>query len=403
MLRDAWPWIALALIGAGLVARNGAVVALGVGVGIACFVAQTWSRWSLRRVIYERLVPEDRAFSGERIRMWLRITNNKPLPLPWIDTRERFPEAMAPHDGDEFTLAGRVDVTQTDWRTSVGGHQRVSREYQLECPARGVYEIGPTRLRSGDLFGLFTDERIEARPTRVVVYPRTVDLGDLALPARRPHGEQPRGLRVFEDESRIAGIRDYAPGDSLRRIDWNATARAGRLQSRIYDPSSSQYLLLCMNTQTVEPAWAGFVPDVLERSIVVAASIARDAYERRYSVGLVANGSVPDADRSIRIAPGRRPEQFIRILESLAVITPFVLEPLAAMLDREEHKLVLGTTIAVVTGLMPSELASTLLRLRRRGHRVVVLSTTGDAWSEQLGDVEVRDLSRVEDVWRARA
>jgi putative intracellular protease/amidase len=71
------------------------------------------------------------------------------------------------------------------------------------------------------------------------------------------------------------------------------------------------------------------------------------------------------------------------------------------MLDREEHKLVLGTTIAVVTGIMTEELAATMLRLSRRGHKVTVLSTSGETWNEQLGHMPVRDLSHVEDVWSA--
>jgi len=150
-------------------------------------------------------------------------------------------------------------------------------------------------------------------------------------------------------------VRDYRPGDSMRRIDWKATARLGAMQARVYDPSSSRHLLLCLNTQTTEPMWAGVVVELLERSITVAASIARDAYEARYSVGLLANSTFPDADRSIRIPPGRRAEQFIRMLEALAVVTPYVLEPLAAMLDREEHRLVAGTTVVVVTALMTGE------------------------------------------------
>jgi uncharacterized protein (DUF58 family) len=264
-----------------------------------------------------------------------------------------------------------------------------------------VYEIGPTRLRSGDLFGLFSEERVHDRLTPVVVYPRTIDIGDLGLPARRPFGERPRGLRVFEDPSRVAGVRDYRPGDSRRRIDWNATARLGKLQARVYDPSSSQHLLICLNTQTIVPAWKGHVPDVLERSITVAASIARDAYERRYSVGLIANGSFPESDRAIRIAPGQRPEQFIRMLEALAVISPFVLGPLSAMLDREEHRLAHGTTIAVITGIMTDELAATLIRLRSRGHTVVTLSTSGEAWPGMLPQtMPVHDISHIDLPWR---
>jgi uncharacterized protein (DUF58 family) len=403
MLRDIWVVLTVVTVIAGLIAQNALVVALGALIGVACYLSMLWARYSLRRVTYERFVPEDHAFPGETITVDLRVANRKPLPLPWLDVRERFPADMIAPDDEEFRISGRADVMQTDWSTSVGGDQRVMRRYDLHCPDRGVFELGPTRLRSGDLFGLFSDERLEDRLTPVIVYPRTVDLGDLGLLARRPFGERPRGIPVFEDPSRVAGVRDYRPGDSLRRIDWNATARLGRLQARVYDPSSSQHLLICLNTQTIVPAWKGHIAGVLERSITVAASIARDAYERRHSVGLIANGSFLESDRAIRIAPGQRPEQFIRILEALAVISPFVVGELSAMLDREEHRLAHGTTIAVITGIMTVALASTLLRLRGRGHTVIVLSATGDSWPEVLPPeaVPIHDVSHIDLPWRA--
>ena len=39
-------------------------------------------------------------------------------------------------------------------------------------------------------------------------------------------------------------------------------------------------------------------------------------------------------------------------------------------------------------------------RLQRRGHTVVVLSTTGELWADALGELEVRDLSFVDMPWR---
>jgi uncharacterized protein (DUF58 family) len=390
------------LIIAGLVALNVVLVILGIAMTIACGGAMLWARYALRRVTYERIVPEDHAFAGETVGITLRLTNRKPLPLPWIEVHEQFPETMVADLGDagmdsdaEILQTGATNTVSLSWRTSVGIHERVSRDVALQCPARGVYEIGPVRLRSGDAFGLYSDERVQDRRTRIIVYPRTVDLPDLALPSRHPFGERAGGLRIFEDPSRIAGVRDYSPGDALRRIDWNATARVGKLQSRTYDPTRSQHLLIALNTQTVTPAWSGYVADLLERSITVAASMARDAYDTRYAVGLLANSSFPEADRAIRIAPGRRPEQFIRILEALAVVTPFVLEPLSAMLDREEYRLGAGTTIAVITAIMPDDLAATVLRLHRRGHQVVVLTTSGEIWPRLLADVPTRDVSAI--------
>ncbi len=403
MLRAIWPWLGALAIIVGIATRNGVAAMLGIAALLAFAAARQWSRWSLQRLAYERLIPEDHAFPGARVSMVLRLTNRKLLPLPWLEATEQFPEALA-SEQPELPPGHQPETIRLDWRTSVGANQRVIRRVELRAPARGIYQIGPVRLRSGDPFGFFGEERIDAQRARVIVYPETVSLPDLRLPARHPYGEDSGGMPMFEDVSRVAGLREYAPADSLRRIDWKATARSGVLQSRVYEPASSRHLLICLNAQTLVPAWSGYLRDVFERSIVVAASVARDAYDRRFTVGLLSNASVLDADRSIRVAPGRRPEHFIRILEALAMVTPFVLEPLSSLIACEEHRLAVGTTVVAVTGLMTDDLAATLKRLEERGHAVVVLSTAGERFPGLPGDIAVHDLSYIDnEAWAAPA
>ena len=161
-----------------------------------------------------------------------------------------------------------------EWRTSAGAYDKISRNYTLRAPERGVYELGPANIRTGDPFGMFPEEREGVHNNRITVYPRIVGLEEQVIPSRRPFGEIAGGLRIFEDPSRIAGLRDYEPGDSFRRVDWNATARVGKLQSRVYDPTSSHHLLICLNTATLTPSWAGFIPELFEGSITIAASLA---------------------------------------------------------------------------------------------------------------------------------
>jgi uncharacterized protein (DUF58 family) len=393
-VKDLWPWLAGVIIIAGIAAQNAALVALGFALALACGVALLWSRWSLRRLFYERIVPEDHAFPDESIDVTLRITNRKPLPLPWIEVRDTFPEAMT-GEGQREGLRSRGQPNQLsmEWRTSAGAYDKISRNYTLRAPERGVYELGPANIRTGDPFGLFPEEREGVHNNRITVYPRIVDLEEQVIPSRRPFGEVAGGLRIFEDPSRIAGLRDYEPGDSFRRVDWNATARAGKLQSRVYDPTSSHHLLICLNTATLTPAWAGFIPELFEGSITIAASLALQAQDQRYALGLVASSSVLDGDRAIRIPPGRRPEQLIRVLEALATITPYVLEPLSRILDREEHSMSVGTTLAIVTPIMPEDLVLTLQRLRRRGYRLIVFSPSGNRWGSELDGIEVRHLT----------
>ncbi len=95
-------------------------------------------------------------------------------------------------------------------------HDRLEWPLELRAVRRGYFRVGPTRLRSGDLFGFFDREEEAGRPVDgVVVYPHVYALGDLGFDSARPFGEQRGGARIYEDPSRVIGVRDYQPGDPM--------------------------------------------------------------------------------------------------------------------------------------------------------------------------------------------
>src|SRR6185437_5383531 len=119
MLRTTWPWLAALAVIIGIGAENAAIAILGIAALLAFAVARQWARWSLRRLTYERIIPEDHAFSGERIGVTLRLTNRKRLPLPWLEASEQFPEPLAAGQ-TEFVQGNQPDTMRLDWRTSAG-------------------------------------------------------------------------------------------------------------------------------------------------------------------------------------------------------------------------------------------------------------------------------------------
>lgn len=393
LLRNAWLPLGVALVLAGLVGSAGAVVGLGVFLLLAGGLARAWAARSLDSVTFERRLTERRAFPGDTIHVRYRVTNRKALPLPFLELREQLPEPLCPPELD-LPPSSATGAVLYKHATHLRWHERVTWPLDLQCPTRGYFRLGPALLRSGDGFGLFTNSRDEPATDGVVVYPRTVPLPDLGLPSARPLGERKGRQRIFEDPLRIAGVRDYEPGDSIRRIDWKATARRGALQSRLYEPSTTQHLLVALNIDTLTQAWQGYVPDLLEANIVLAASLARWAHDERYAVGLLANGSLSESDRPINIAPGRAPDQLVRILEALGGIGPMTMTSLAALLEEEGHRLPFGVTIAAVSAQMPEPLAAALRRLHDSGHQVTVLTTVNDDWAGILGGIPVQRIDR---------
>lgn len=388
LLGDLWGPACFLLIALGLAAGSVSLIGLGVLVLAAGGVARLGARLALDQVRYTRIAPETRAFVGETLSMRLRLVNAKWLPLPWVELRDALPEAMPPTDVETHP-SGMPGVVLFTRAASMRGREAIEWPVTMTALTRGFFRVGPARLRSSDLFGLFERDVTVRDDAHLVVYPRTYDLGEIGMPSARPFGERPGGQRLFEDPVRVVGVRDYIAGDPLKRVDWNATARVGRLQSRLYEPSRSQAIVIALNITTMEHTWQGFDPIVLERGVVVAASLARAAFEDHASIGLVANGSFPDADRPIRIGAGRRPDQLVRVLEALAMVARFTTSLLSEELERPGSALPAGATVVVVAALMPPELAATLRRLRSQGYGVQIVKTSAWEWGEEAAGLSI--------------
>ncbi len=388
-----WISVPLLLSLLGVATTSGPLIGLAVLLGLAGIVAREWSKRSLDRLSYERIIPQNRAFAGEAIAMTLRIANDKLLPVPWLELRDLIPEALSIKDEHlaPSTSPGAVVISRS---THLSWYERVNWPLHFDAPPRGYYRLGPARFNTGDIFGLFPAFRQDESYDSIIVYPTTYTLPELGLPAERPFGERKGRERIFEDPSRIAGLRDYRPGDPMRRIDWKATARRQALQSKVYEPSATLHMLVALNVHTLAHSWEGYLPETLERLLSVAGSVAQHGFEAGYAIGLIANGTYPTSDRPMRVPVGRRADQLMHVLEALAVIGPLTLTPLETVLDREAQAFPFGATLVCVTSRMDPPLAVSLQRVADAGHTVTVLSLADGEFEEPLGrSVRVINLS----------
>jgi len=90
-------------------------------------------------------------------------------------------------------------------------------------------------------------------------------------------------------------------------------------------------------------------------------------------VGLVSNSAIAQSGKPFRISPGRSPNQLPIILEALAGITPMVCAAFDRFLITQAPKLQYGSTLLVITAVLPPGLNETMLRLKAHGRRIVVV------------------------------
>jgi uncharacterized protein (DUF58 family) len=401
--RRPWYWIGLGLLIASIPFHQALVFVAGLLAIAMGAIPELWYRFCLRGLVYRRQLGERRVFFGEKVPLRVSVENRKLLPLPWLEVEDEFPEPLTlqgkrlePHHKPRRMLL--VNALSLWW------FQRVTRRYTIQCLARGVFTLGPLTLRSGDPFGLLSRESQREQIDTLLVYPPLLPIERFGLPARRPFGERAAPRQLLEDPTRIMGVREWLPGDDLRRVHWKATARTMTLQSKVYEPTTTWTLAVFLNINSYANPVLGTNPPLIELAIAAAASVAQWATEQGYAVGLFANGlqttqgedELPSAaaverpseiNRAMRIRhpPSSRAEQFSRILESLTRLVPFFGSPIEQMVVDEQSRLPAGATlvlISVAAAVTPSLLA-TLRQAQARGHPVALL-VAGDAPVESM-------------------
>ncbi|HZU68769.1 MAG TPA: DUF58 domain-containing protein [Ktedonobacteraceae bacterium] len=409
--RRPWYFLAVALFLLSVITRQPLAFLAALFTLIIGIVPEIWYRFALRNLAIRQQVSQHRAFFGETIALSLSIENRKLLPLPWLEVEDEIPVQLTLLTGRAMPTykVNRLALVHT---FSLWSFQRVTRRYRLRCTGRGVYTFGPATLRTGDPFGwLVREERASARET-VLVYPLVAPLEAFGLPARHPFGEHTTPRRLLEDPLRVAGVREYVLGDDPRRIHWKATARAGALRSKVYEPSSQYRLLILLDINSYVEPWMGLDPDIQELTITIAASIALWALDEKYAVGLVANslmmglaGESPAGDENesqsatstrtfmhhVRVPMASDSGQSVYLLSALGRLIPYFGSSMDALIDEEQNQLLLGATVVFVgsaQALHPSTVER-LIDLQSHG-AAVHLVLAGDP--ERNVDVETYDL-----------
>jgi uncharacterized protein (DUF58 family) len=367
-----------------LVLRHEMLFLFAILLTLASGASVLWFRYCLHGVTYKRRLKDERIFGGEETELTIDVVNAKPLPLPWLLIRDRFPKEITLLTGaldgaqqreaaaqqQETSVLNLTDLLALRW------YERVQRTYRVRGEQRGAFTFGPAAITAGDIFGFGRKQAHIETTDRLIVYPRIVPIDRLGLPAERPSGEMKALRRVIEDPLRMATVREYVPGDSIRHIHWKNTARLNQLQTKVFDPSSTPVLALFVDLQTVHNPY-GLITEYLELGICAAASIAIHALDLRHAVGVYANGGPRGANNWTMIPPGRSPGQGSQILEALAPLFGFRLIPLYQLLRRLMPSLPYGCTVVAISAQATEALLSSLLTLQDAGHPVVLL-TVGD-------------------------
>lgn len=333
---------------------------------------------------------------GDTIIVELAVTNDGGMTIPWMLVEDLLPKSAIARKTPALDVKGdRIAVV----KLPAGETHHLL--YQMKCQRRGYFQIGPLVFETGDMFGLNRRFRVLSEPHYLLVYPKTIPLASYDISSRRPIGEVVMTHRLFEDPTRIAGVRDYQQGDPMRRIHWKATARSGQLQSKIYEPSSLAGATIMIDFH-VNAYDKQDEPVRSELAITCAASISKALHDMNQQVGIVSNGrdavdriqkegwqgdartrdearnSATMKAKSERLEPvwvptSKLPDQFMRILRGLARLEKTDGLSFPDFVGQAMIRLPRDATVVVIISKVTVEKAVALEGLKRQGFAVTAI------------------------------
>ena len=278
---------------------------------------QCWMRRLSVRIRFDVPVVE----AGEPVTVIERVENRKLLPLPVFSY--------------EYVLSRNFLVLKETGgrqqrivvKVALPARRAVRNRTRIEGLPRGIYALGDVTLHGYDLFYSFHDTVVVPSYAQLTVYPQKIPAEKLTVPFRSMLGTVLTRRLSLEDPFQLRGIRQYEIYDSMRDINWKASARTGELKVNQHEYTTDEALLLLLDL-------GGGTEAQRETVLSLASTLSSMFLRRGVSVSLQANGRSCVSSKQVLVRAGSGAGHLSVIDESLAQIklTATVTKPFDAFL-----------------------------------------------------------------------
>ncbi|HXG49740.1 MAG TPA: DUF58 domain-containing protein [Methylomirabilota bacterium] len=348
-------WCRRRFTGAGLLVLAGVFVTAAIGIDVEQTVAYQLhallvallgmavvsAAFFRGRFEARRFLPRH-GTAGQPLSYRVRLCNRTRRRFSGLELIEEFTE-VGP-DFAEFALAHRPSAEARSFRLArqtgaapahrvafprpgvvppLPSHGAVEVALQIWPLRRGVLRLRGLAVARCDPFGLFRGLIRIALPQSVTILPKRYPVPELSLPGSQRHQRGGVSLASSVGESEeFVSLRDYRPGDPLRRVHWKSWPRTGRLIVKEYQDEFFVRHALVLDTFA-----AGGLSAVFEEAVSVAASFACTLTTQESLLDLMFVGA-----EAVQFTAGRGVGQVERALELLASVAPCHARPYARLI-----------------------------------------------------------------------
>ena len=280
--------------------------------------------YGLQKILYRRFwnknltidlhLSDHKAVEGDWLYLIEAITNRKLLPLPvlklkYITSRNLlFPDTR---------LTETTDHTYRSDLFSLMMYQKLTRSIPFQCTKRGYYTIDKIILVCNDI--LLQSELVSEADCKLhlYVYPKTIEFSQLPIPFQSLLGTVLTKRLLFEDPFEFKSIRPYQSYDTMKTINWKASAKTGSLMVNVHNHTASMHIKILLNLEgdTLRKS-----EELEEEAIRLTATLATHFIEQKVPTSLYTNALDVISKEAVKTSAGSGPNHIRTINEALARI-----------------------------------------------------------------------------------
>ena len=319
-------------------------VILLIAIGGTWLFCRWWARGLVKSLQFKREIRYGWAQVGDKLEERFTLINPFSLPMTWVVVH------------DQSTLPDH----HTTIATGVDGQGKSQWKILNQCTRRGVYQLGGTRLETGDPFGVYTVTVEDPTFSTLAVMPPVLPLPRFEILTSGWAGDGRTNPHSLEETINASHTREMLPGDPMKQIHWKTTAKRGKFFVRQTDGTNAGNWWILLDLHKDSQVGTGS-DSTEEHGVILASSLIAQGLNEDHPVGLAINGNEPAWH-----VPLRNEYQQRSLLKSLAVASPADME-LKDYLQRSDKAFGSRCSLLVITACANVEWIQTLIPLMWRG------------------------------------
>lgn len=260
------------------------IVAIAIAIVIYSVQTMLYRKFWDQNLMVTIRFEDECVMAGGKTSLLEVINNAKFLPMAVFHVKFSCSKTFRFDDRENSVV---TDAYHRNDVFSIMGNQKISRRLTFTAEHRGYYEINSLHILTRDFFLSNRFAKLLNNDTHIYVLPRKRQGEELAILFQNILGEILNRRSLLEDPYTFRGIRDYDRSDSLRSINWKATARTNELMVNIHERASEQRVKLLLNLETNTMIKT---EEMQEIAIELSSTIAQRMIEEKIPVAFASNG-----------------------------------------------------------------------------------------------------------------